>query len=185
MSFAPRSAGCFATSSISPPSSARAATTSACSSTPTADCPRVEAALARIPGGLTLGVAAAPIHRNPGFNDLVAMARFSAYLRRAAPDIVHGHGSKGGLYARLERADQSRRRRCAPTRRTAAASTTAAAPPCNRAYMLAERALAPLTDLFLFESAYIAGRFDAQVGARNGVRGASSPTASARLSSRR
>jgi len=36
--------------------------------------------------------------------------------------------------------------------------------------MLAERALAPLTDVFLFESAYIAGRFDALVGARNGVR---------------
>ena len=31
------------------------------------------------------------------------MARFSAYLRRVAPDIVHGHGSKGGLYARLSR----------------------------------------------------------------------------------
>ena len=36
--------------------------------------------------------------------------------------------------------------------------------------MLAERALAPLTDVFLFESACIAGRFDARVGARNGVR---------------
>ena len=36
--------------------------------------------------------------------------------------------------------------------------------------MLAERALAPLTDVFLFESAYIAGRFDAFVGAANGVR---------------
>ena len=68
-----------------------------------ARCPRVEAALARIPGGLTLGVAASPIRRNPGFGDLVAMARLSAYLRRVAPDIVHGHGSKGGLYARLSR----------------------------------------------------------------------------------
>jgi len=36
--------------------------------------------------------------------------------------------------------------------------------------MLAERALAPLTDVFLFESAYIADRFDALVGAHNGVR---------------
>ena len=30
-----------------------------------------------------------------------AMARFAAFIRRAAPDVVHGHGSKGGLYARL------------------------------------------------------------------------------------
>ena len=36
--------------------------------------------------------------------------------------------------------------------------------------MLAERLLAPLTDVFLFESAYIAGRFDGIVGARRGVR---------------
>jgi glycosyltransferase involved in cell wall biosynthesis len=132
-------------------------------------CPRVEAALARIPGGLTLGVTTAPIRRNPGPNDLVAMARFAAFIRRAAPDVVHGHGSKGGLYARLS----------AITNPTAALraytphggsfnyrpGTT-----LNRAYMLAERALAPLTDVFLFESAYIAGRFDALVGAHNGVR---------------
>jgi glycosyltransferase involved in cell wall biosynthesis len=40
----------------------------------------------------------------------------------------------------------------------------------HRAYMLAERAMAPLTDVFLFESAYIAGRYDEFVGARRGVR---------------
>jgi glycosyltransferase involved in cell wall biosynthesis len=134
-----------------------------------ARCPRVEAALARIPGGLTLGVTACPIRRNPGFNDLVAMTRFSAYLRRVAPDIVHGHGSKGGLYARLS----------AITNPTAALRAYTPhggsfnyrpGTAVNRAYMLAERALAPLTDVFLFESAYIAGRFDVQVGARNGVR---------------
>jgi glycosyltransferase involved in cell wall biosynthesis len=134
-----------------------------------ARCPRVEAALARIPGGLTLGVTTCPIHRNPGFGDLVAMARFSAYLRRVAPDIVHGHGSKGGLYARLSRLTNPGAARRAYTphggsfnyRREAA---------INKLYMLVERALAPLTDIFLFESAYIADRFDRRVGARNGVR---------------
>ena len=134
-----------------------------------ANCPRVQAALARIPGGLTLGVAATPIHRNPGFNDVLAMARFSAYLRRAAPDIIHGHGSKGGLYARLSAL-------------TAPGAGVRAYTPhggsfnyrpgtnLHRAYMLAERGLAPLTDLFLFESAYIASRFDHYVGSRHGAR---------------
>ena len=89
------------------------------------------------------------------------MARFSAYLRRVAPDVVHGHGSKGGALRAAEPADESRRGAVAPTRRTAAASITAAAPPLNSLYMLVERALAPMTDVFLFESAYIAGRFDA------------------------
>jgi glycosyltransferase involved in cell wall biosynthesis len=132
-------------------------------------CPRVEAALARVRGGLTLGVTTAPIRRNPGGADLVAMARFAAFIRRAAPDVVHGHGSKGGLYARLS----------AITNPTAALRAYTPhggsfnyrpGTALNRAYMFAERALAPLTDVFLFESAYIAGRFDALVGARNGVR---------------
>jgi len=132
-------------------------------------CPRVEAALARIPGGLRLGVAMTPIRRNPGPGDLVAMARFSAFLRRAAPDVVHGHGSKGGLYARLSAI-------AGPAGATRAYTPHGGSfnyrpgTAVNRAYMLAERALAPLTDVFLFESAYIAGRFDALVGARNGVR---------------
>jgi len=134
-----------------------------------ARCPRVEAALARIPGGLTLGVKACPIHRNPGFSDLVAMARFSAYLRRAAPDIVHGHGSKGGLYARLSRLTNAGTARRAYTPHGGSFNYRRGTA-VNNLYMLVERALAPLTDIFLFESAYIAGRFDARVGAHNGVR---------------
>ena len=134
-----------------------------------ARCPRVEAALARIPGGLTLGVAACPIRRDPGFNDLVAMAHFSAYLRRVAPDVVHGHGSKGGLYARLSGLTNPGAARRAYTPHGGSFNYRRGTA-LNSLYMLVERALAPLTDIFLFESAYIADRFDVRVGARNGVR---------------
>jgi glycosyltransferase involved in cell wall biosynthesis len=132
-------------------------------------CPRVEAALARVPGGLTLGVTMAPIRRNPGGADLLAMARFAAFIRRAAPDVVHGHGSKGGLYARLSAITNPTTTLRAYTPHGGSFNYRSGTA-LNRAYMLAERALAPLTDVFLFESAYIAGRFDALVGARNGVR---------------
>jgi len=134
-----------------------------------ARCPRVEAALARIPGGLTLGVTACPIHRNPGFGDLVAMTRLSAYLRSVAPDVIHGHGSKGGLYARLSRLTNPGAARRAYTPHGGSFNYRRGTA-VNNLYMLVERALAPLTDIFLFESAYIAGRFDARVGAHNGVR---------------
>ena len=134
-----------------------------------ARCPRVEAALARIPGGLTLGMAATPIHRNPGFTDLVAMARFSAFVRRAAPNVVHGHGSKGGLYARLSALTNPGAAVRAYTPHGGSFNYRRGTA-INHLYMLVERALAPLTDVFLFESAYIAGRFDVRVGARNGVR---------------
>lgn len=132
-------------------------------------CPRVETAIARIPGGLKLGLATAPIHRNPGFSDIPAMARFATFVRRAAPDVIHGHGSKGGLYARLSAFVY-------PTGALRAYTPHGGSfnyypgTMVHRAYMLAERGLAPLTDVFLFESAYIASRFDALVGARNGVR---------------
>jgi len=133
-----------------------------------ARCPRVEAALARIPGGLTLGVAACPIRRNPGFNDLVAMARLSAYLRRVKPDVVHGHGSKGGLYARLSALTNPGAVRAYTPH--GGSFNYRYGTVLNRLYMWVEWALAPLTDLFLFESGYIAERFDFLVGARNGVR---------------
>src|ERR1700722_3734474 len=61
----------------------------------------VATALARIDGGLPLGVLGYPIKRNPHLTDVPAIAELIANLRRIQPDIVHGHGSKGGLYARL------------------------------------------------------------------------------------
>ncbi len=131
-------------------------------------CPRVEAALARIPGGLKLGVATTPIRRNPSLGDLPAMARFAAFTRRVAPDVIHGHGSKGGLYARLSAlANPSGALRAYTPHGGSFNYRPGTA--LHRVYMLAERGLAPLTDVFLFESAYIAGRYDAHVGARNGV----------------
>jgi glycosyltransferase involved in cell wall biosynthesis len=133
-------------------------------------CPRVREALARIPGGLTLGVATTPIHRNPAFSDVAAMARFVAFLERVKPDIVHGHGSKGGVYARLSALAPLSGRPIRAYTPHGGSFNYRPGTPLHRAYMFAEKLMAPLTDVFLFESAYIAGRFDALVGARAGVR---------------
>ena len=133
-------------------------------------CPRVEAALARIPAGLKLGVGTAAIHRNPGLSDVLAMARFVAWLRKAKPDVVHGHGSKGGVYARLSGLGRSRGGPIRAYTPHGGSFNYRPGSATHRAYMLVERLLAPITDVFLFESAYIAGRFDRFVGAANGVR---------------
>lgn len=132
-------------------------------------CERVANALARIPGGLKLGVGTASIHRDPGPADVLAMARFLTWLGMVKPDIVHGHGSKGGVYARISGLG----RRGGPIRAYTPHGGSFNYRPgstLHRAYMLAERLLAPMTDVFLFESAYIASRFDRFVGAGNGVR---------------
>ncbi|MBV8471789.1 MAG: glycosyltransferase, partial [Hyphomicrobiales bacterium] len=134
-----------------------------------ADCERVRKALDRVPGGLRLGVATAPIRRNPGLSDLPALARFAAFLRSTDPDVVHGHGSKGGVYARVSRLAGQRAAIRAYTPHGGSFNYRPGSL-LHGAYMAAETLAAPLTDVFLFESAYIAGRFDRYVGARNGAR---------------
>jgi len=131
---------------------------------------RVEAALARIPGGPALGAGGARIRRNPGPSDLVAFAKFRGWLGRVRPDVIHGHGAKGGLYARLAAMT-------APPGRPIVAYTPhggsfnyRVGEPIHRLYMAVERALASATDVFLFESGYIGGAFDRYVGARPRLR---------------
>jgi glycosyltransferase involved in cell wall biosynthesis len=126
--------------------------------------PRVDEALATIPGGLRLGVETARIRRYPDPSDCLALTRFGRWLSGVSPHVVHGHGSKGGVLARVTRIAG-----CAPD---AARAYTPHGGSFNyrpggavhRFYMAVERLLTPLTDVFLFESAYISSRFDAEVG---------------------
>ena len=130
----------------------------------------VARALASIKGGLALGVWGAPIRRDPHISDAAAMARLLFLIARAKPDVVHGHGSKGGLYARL--AGLARRHRGPVRAYTPHGGSFNYRPGTltHRVYMATETILSRATDVFLFESAYIAGRFDAYVGASGGMR---------------
>ena len=57
--------------------------------------------IARVSPRLAFGIARFPMRRALSPADAVAIARLFAHVRRLAPDILHGHGSKGGSYARL------------------------------------------------------------------------------------
>ena len=128
------------------------------------DCARVQDALKRI-APLALGVDTVPIHRNPGVSDLSAFLHFSRTLRRLKPDVVHGHGSKGGAYARLARRfGATGTAICAYTPHGGSFNYKPGSL-AHSLYMRAEKSFASSTDVFLFESAFIAGRFDALVGA--------------------
>jgi glycosyltransferase involved in cell wall biosynthesis len=134
------------------------------------DCARVREAIARIPGGAALGVEMTPIRRNPNIGDIAAMRAFARYLKRTRPDVVHGHGSKGGVYARLiGRADNGDRPIRAYTPHGGSFNYRAGSR-VHAAYMWVERALARRTDLFLFESDHIRERYDVFVGIDHGVR---------------
>ncbi len=49
----------------------------------------------------TLGVHRIPMSRRPGWSDVTTLSRINRICTDLSPDIVHGHGAKGGAYARL------------------------------------------------------------------------------------
>ena len=50
---------------------------------------------------LALGVRRTPMQRHIGPGDLASAWRTYRIIRKLQPDIIHGHGAKGGTYARL------------------------------------------------------------------------------------
>ena len=55
----------------------------------------------RLAQWLALGITRVPMQRRIGPSDIATAIRVHRTLRGMAPDIIHGHGSKGGAYARL------------------------------------------------------------------------------------
>jgi len=50
---------------------------------------------------LALGIHRTPMQRHLGSGDIAAAMRTYGLIRRLKPNILHGHGAKGGAYARL------------------------------------------------------------------------------------
>ena len=63
--------------------------------------PLSEARLAKVAGTLNLGVTRMPMGRWPGLADASASRAVAALASAKGADVLHGHGAKGGAYARL------------------------------------------------------------------------------------
>ena len=124
---------------------------------------RAARALADLAPHLALGVTRVPMRRNPHWRDLAAVAALAALQRRTGASVLHGHGSKGGAYARLVPAPRGRDPIRAYTPHGGSFNYRPGTP-IHRAYMAAEGLLTRRTDVFLFESEYVAGRYEAYVG---------------------
>ena len=125
---------------------------------------RAERALAELTSSLALGVARVAMRRNPHVGDLKALLAVRDRAEAVNATVLHGHGAKGGVYARL-----------APVWLEDGAPIRAYTPHggsynyrpgtlMHRIYMGAERLLALRTDVFLFESEYVASRHRAYAG---------------------
>lgn len=125
--------------------------------------------LAALAPQLALGLVRLPIHRLPHPSDIAALITVNRRIAALKPDIVHGHGSKGGVYARLTGLFSGRR---SPARVYTPHGGSLNYEPgsrSHRVFMTMEALLAARTDALLFESAFIAGRFEAYVGKPKGL----------------
>ncbi|QCI68877.1 glycosyltransferase [Phreatobacter stygius] len=119
---------------------------------------RAAGILTALDAELALGVTRVAMSRDLGPSDWSAGRHVARRLAAMNVDVVHGHGSKGGAYARLVGGD--RLKVYTPhggslhySRRT----------PVGLVYLTLERLLAARTDLFLFESAFGRDAFRAKV----------------------
>ncbi len=125
---------------------------------------RADETLDALAPSLELGLLRIPMQRPAHILDIPAALRVAAHANALNVDVVHGHGSKGGAYARLpavlSRADK-------PVRAYTphgGSFNYRAGPLIERTYMAIERLLVAGTDVYLFESGYIAQQFRRRVG---------------------
>jgi glycosyltransferase involved in cell wall biosynthesis len=120
---------------------------------------RAEAALAELAPLLALGLTRVPMSRHLGLSDVTAVRRVAQVIAASGADVIHGHGAKGGAYARLAGARALR----AYTPHGGSLHFDPRSP-IGFVYLTLERALLRRTDLILFESAYAREIYHARVG---------------------
>jgi glycosyltransferase involved in cell wall biosynthesis len=116
--------------------------------------------LARLEPHLDLGLHRLGMQRDVGLGDARATMQVGSIARRIGCDILHGHGAKGGAYARLAPAGAIERYY------TPHGGSLHYGPETlhGRLYIAAERFLARRTGGLIFESDYSRRRFETLVG---------------------
>ncbi|MGB6538918.1 MAG: glycosyltransferase family 4 protein [Xanthobacteraceae bacterium] len=126
---------------------------------------RADQMLAQLAPHLAFGVERIAIARHLSVGDFAALHSIARRIAALAPDVVHGHGAKAGALVRLAP------RRNAVRVYTPHGGSLVYAPGSTAArfYLALERLLNRRTDLFLFESDYIAQQFRARIGTPPGL----------------
>ncbi len=120
--------------------------------------------LGELAPSLALGLLRLPMRRDPHLRDVSTAIGIALHSHSLAADIVHGHGSKGGVYARVPGFIPGFRRPVRAYTPHGGSFNYRAHPSVEAAYMAVERLLVEATDVFLFESAFIHNRFREKVG---------------------
>jgi glycosyltransferase involved in cell wall biosynthesis len=120
---------------------------------------RAEAALAELAPKLALGLSRVAMSRQLGLRDVTACMHVARRAADVGADVVHGHGAKGGAYARLANAERA----ISVYTPHGGSLHYDWGSPAGFLYLATERLLMQFTDLFLFESAYGRDVFRAKI----------------------
>jgi glycosyltransferase involved in cell wall biosynthesis len=134
-----------------------------CDSTTGGD--RAAAALADLAPSLKLGVARFAIKREIGPQDLAGYLQVSKHLAALGPDVMHGHGAKGGAFVRMMRARSAIRVYTPHGGSLHYGRNTIR----GLVYAAIERYLMRRTELFLFESAFARDAYQHMAGRPGGI----------------
>ena len=119
-----------------------------------------EQKLADLEAACRLGVHRLPMSRLPGLDDLAATRQVGRLATACGANVLHGHGAKGGAYARLCSANGAARL-YTPHGGTLHYSR---ASPSGAAFLMLERLLARRSSALIFESAYARDTFISKAG---------------------
>lgn len=113
-----------------------------------------------------LGVHRLRMHRGIGVADAAATRRVRRLARDLVVDVVHGHGAKGGAYARLASVRLPGKARPYKVFYTPHGGSLhfAATSPAGRLVLALERRLDAMTDGLIFESRFASERYRSAVG---------------------
>jgi len=125
------------------------------------------AKLAELAPRLALGVTRVRMPRGIGFNDYTALLATEALASRLDVDVLHGHGSKGGAYARLAARKVKQSGKSVRVLYTPHGGSLHYEPgtPQGMLFLGLERQLSRLTDGLIFESDYSRRIYEAKIGA--------------------
>jgi glycosyltransferase involved in cell wall biosynthesis len=125
-----------------------------------------DAVLSELAPSLALGLSRHPMRRQANPGDVLALAHVMGRVAKANADVVHGHGAKGGAYARLAFNAPRAVRAYTPHGGSLLFSHDSLA---GNIYLATERFLMLRGDLFLFESAYSEQAFRRKIGDPRGL----------------
>ena len=125
---------------------------------------RADETLEALRPDLALGVTRVPMRRAIHPYDVMAMGRLARICRELRPDVLHGHGAKGGAFARLVVAPDLEKRAIRVYTPDGGSFNYNPGTLAHRVFMQVEARLTRRTDAFLFESGYVAERYRAFVG---------------------